>query len=194
MNVLTVTAGTDGQTLPGHNDKLRADRDGRERRPSDQRRKEAIMRIPALVMLLLAAPALAAAAPATTPPPAAAAAQAPAPATEQVLRAAFTSGIKNREPVNNILSLGNNEHRIYYFTDLKGLQGQTVTHRWLYGGKVMAEVHFQVKGPRWRVWSSKELLPGQLGVWRVQVLDGAGRVIQESHFTYTRVESSGAAH
>lgn len=106
---------------------------------------------------------------------------------ERVLRSAFTSAVSGREPLNNILSMGNNEQRLFYFTELLGLEGQTVVHRWLYRGAVVAEVPFRVDGPRWRVWSSKTLLADQLGAWSVQVIDGRGRVIGSSHFVYTEV-------
>lgn len=106
---------------------------------------------------------------------------------ERVLRSAFTSAVSGHEPQNNILSLGNNEQRLFYFTELQGLEGQTVVHRWLYRGAVVAEVPFQVDGPRWRVWSSKTLLTNQLGAWSVQVIDGRGRIVGSGHFVYTEV-------
>ena len=60
------------------------------------------------------------------------------------------------------------------------MQGQTATHRWEYNGEVMAEIAFEVKGPRWRVWSSKKLPPESLGEWKVSVLNSANEVINES--------------
>jgi hypothetical protein len=52
----------------------------------------------------------------------------------------------------------------------------------------MAEVKFDVKGPRWRVSSSKNLLPEWLGEWKVSVIDGQGRVLVTDSFTYTQSE------
>ncbi|WP_170165000.1 DUF2914 domain-containing protein [Inmirania thermothiophila] len=101
-----------------------------------------------------------------------------------VARAVFTTGITGREPVDRVVELPNDQRRVYYFTELVGLAGQTVTHRWEYGGRVMAEVAFRVGGPRWRVWSSKNLLPQWTGEWRVAVVDEAGRVLAEDRFNY----------
>lgn len=101
-----------------------------------------------------------------------------------VARAMFTSGVQNREPVDTLTRLGNDKRKIYFFTELSGLGGQTVTHRWEYQGKTMGEVQFAVGGPRWRVWSSKTLLPQWTGEWRVSVIDGAGNTLAESSFDY----------
>ena len=112
------------------------------------------------------------------------AAAAPAMAKQQVARAVFTSGVKNREPVDTITTLSNDKDKIYFFTDLRGLGGQTVTHRWEYQGKTVSEVKFNVGGPRWRVWSSKTLSPQWTGEWRVEVLDGTGNIVGEASFKY----------
>jgi hypothetical protein len=85
-----------------------------------------------------------------------------------------------------ITDLSNDHHKIYFFSDLTGLAGQVVTHRWEYQGKTMAEVKFNVGGPRWRVWSSKTLLPQWTGEWRVSILDGSGNKVGGGSFNYTQ--------
>ncbi len=110
-----------------------------------------------------------------------------------VAREAFTTQIKNREPANQLNTLNNDVHTVYFFTDLRDLKGQTVTHRWEYNGKVMAEVHFKVGGPRWRVWSSKNLEPGWTGEWKVSVVNGAGQVISEDTLDYKPAPAKPAA-
>ena len=102
-----------------------------------------------------------------------------------VKRGIFTTAIKNREPTNNIRKLRNNRQKIYYFTDLRNMQGQKVKHRWIYKGKVMAEVEFKVKGPRWRVFSSKNLERGWQGKWTVSTVDRRGRTLSRNSFSYT---------
>lgn len=104
--------------------------------------------------------------------------------TGEVARAQFTSAIEAREPVDKVSILSNDVNKIYFFSDLRNLQGQMVTHRWLLAGQVMAEVSFNVGGPRWRVNSSKALQPGWVGDWTVAVVDGADTVISEYTFKY----------
>lgn len=102
----------------------------------------------------------------------------------RVERAQFTHAIENREPVDLVTILPNDETEIHFFTDLRQLEGRTVTHRWEYQGKVMAEVPFEVGGPRWRVYSSKTLLPSQLGKWTVVVVDQSGWPLHAEMFEY----------
>jgi hypothetical protein len=99
------------------------------------------------------------------------------PATGEVSRSMFTSAIENREPVDEVVQVDSNMPRVYFFTELEGMEGQQVTHRWVYQGQVMGEVSFQVGGPRWRVHSSKNLMPEWTGIWEVQVVDAAGNVL-----------------
>jgi len=86
-----------------------------------------------------------------------------------VARSSFTLAVVDREPRQAITTLTNDQRHIYYFTELKGMSGQTATHRWVYNGRTMAEVKFNVGAPRWRVWSSKTLMPEWTGT-----LDGVG--------------------
>ena len=104
---------------------------------------------------------------------------------EHVARAIFTSGIENREPTDTITSLSNDKNKIYFYSELTGLGGQSVTHRWEYQGRTMGEIKFNVGGPRWRVWSSKTLLPQWTGEWRVSIIDGSGNKVGEEAFNYT---------
>ena len=120
--------------------------------------------------------------PVSAPTPAAA--QPPAEEVGQVVRALFTSAVTEREPVDSILTLGNDESHVYCFTELRGFTGRRVTHRWEYEGQLMAEVSFDVGGWRWRVWSRKNLRPEWRGQWQVSVLDDHGRVLLTRELTY----------
>lgn len=100
-----------------------------------------------------------------------------APGNGSVQRALFTSNIEAREPVDELQEVEVTQERVYFFSELIGLEGQEVWHRWIYQGEVMAEVVFQVGGARWRVHSSKNLIPDWTGEWKVEVVDGSGRVL-----------------
>ena len=97
--------------------------------------------------------------------------------------------MQGREPIDTITKLSNDKNQIYFFSELSNLGGQVVVHRWEYQGKPMGEVKFNVGGPRWRVWSSKTLLPQWTGEWRVSIIDGAGNKVGESSFNYTAPET-----
>ena len=101
-----------------------------------------------------------------------------------VMRATFTNAIEDREPVDDMKSAGNSSNKITFFTELRDMSGQMAKHRWEHNGEVMAEVEFNVGGPRWRVWSSKSLMPKWEGEWKVSVLNAAGDVISEELISY----------
>ena len=77
----------------------------------------------------------------------------------------------------NALTDAMNINPMFYFTELKGFEDQVVMHRWSFNGNVMAEVSFNVGGPRWRVYSSKRFQPEWDGDWIVEVVDQAGVVV-----------------
>ncbi len=101
-----------------------------------------------------------------------------------VSRSVFTSDVNQHEPIDKIEKLKSNNRSVVYFTELRDMSGQTATHRWEFNGNVMAETKFAIAGPRWRVWSSKNLLPTWTGEWKVSVLNGVGEVISEDVFSY----------
>lgn len=106
-------------------------------------------------------------------------------ADQGVARAQFTSNVIDREPVDDVVELANDARQIYLYTELEGLAGTQVIHRWEWSGQVMAEVPFAVNGNRWRVWSKKSLDPLWLGEWKASIVDAEGKVLAEQMFTYT---------
>lgn len=103
---------------------------------------------------------------------------------ENISNAEFAMEIKDRTPLNIIEELDNSFGKIYFFTNIRNLQGQSIRHRWIYKNKVMAEVEFDINGPRWRVWSSKNLWPTWLGEWSVEVLNANSEVLYKKEFNY----------
>jgi len=111
----------------------------------------------------------------------------------QVTRAQFTSDVRDHEPVDNILTLGNDKTRICYFTEIVGMAGQTVMHRWEYKGKVLLEMPFKVGSSRWRAYSIKTLDPSWLGEWKASLVDATGSSLSVNTFTYMKKTDSGSS-
>jgi hypothetical protein len=105
-----------------------------------------------------------------------------------VARAQFTTGIENREPVDQVVSLEFYEGDIFFFTDLRHLQGRKVTHRWEFEGQFIGQITFNVGGPRWRVYSKRTLDSSLEGKWTVMVLDESGWPIHASILQQGRPE------
>jgi hypothetical protein len=110
--------------------------------------------------------------------------EAAAPTSGSVSRSSFTREVMEREPADEVTRLGNDATQISYFSEVRGMEGKTVIHRWEYDGQVMGEVAFDVEGPRWRVHSMKTLDPSMLGQWTVKVVDVEGNTMSEEHLTY----------
>lgn len=103
----------------------------------------------------------------------------------EVSRAVFASAIDKREPVAMIDSLDSSTTRsVTFFTELNDLSGQIVIHQWTHNDKVMFEKSFEVKAQRWRVWTSKTLIPNWAGTWTVNVLDAERSLLASRSFEY----------
>ena len=103
----------------------------------------------------------------------------PAPTlTPQVARAAFTTGITDREPDSQLARISAGQ-TVYYFTELVGLQGHVITHRWEKDGAFQLGLQFPVGGQRWRVHSSKTITPDLPGTWTVTVQNDDGTVLRQ---------------
>jgi hypothetical protein len=105
-----------------------------------------------------------------------------------VTRAQFTTGIKEREPIDKVGSVFpiNSQplRTLYYFTEIVNMSGETITHRWERAGRLVAEVSLNIGSNRWRTWSSKDLTPVMKGSWRVVVSDSQGHVLKTDNFSY----------
>jgi len=107
-----------------------------------------------------------------------------------IARALFTSAIKGGQPTDAegplVFASGPGGRSLYFFTELRGLQGKTVVHRWEYQGQTMLNIPFKIGGNRWRVYSNKKLPSTMTGTWRVVVADSTGAVLGAEEFQYQR--------
>jgi hypothetical protein len=103
----------------------------------------------------------------------------------EITRALFTTGIDNREPVAIVDSIDStSSNSISFYTEITNMSGQTITHQWTHLDKIMFEKTFEVKAERWRVWTSKTLIPNWTGTWTVNVLDADRELLASKSFEY----------
>jgi len=63
--------------------------------------------------------------------------------------------------------------KLHCFTKLKEIPSEgTIYHIWYHGKKEMAKVGLSISPPQWRTHSSKIILPGWKGDWRVEIVSG----------------------
>lgn len=111
------------------------------------------------------------------------------PPTAQVSRAAFTTSINAREPVDQLTRISAGQ-AVYYFTELSGLQGHVVTHRWEKDGTFQLSIQFPIGAERWRVHSSKNITNDMPGIWTVSVQNDDGTVLKQDTLIVDPVLSS----
>lgn len=106
------------------------------------------------------------------------------PGEPRIARAQFTTAIVDREPVDRVLVVSPPVEEVFFFSELRHMEGGTAVHSWRYRGELVSRVSFEVGGPRWRVFSKVRLEPHQFGEWSVTVSDGSGWPFYTELFRY----------
>lgn len=117
----------------------------------------------------------------------------PAPQMQaRVRRAVLANRIINKEPLDEIkqpLSISpTTPITVYYFNELRGMNGVMVYHEWLHDGVSVTKEPLLVGAERWRVSSHKTLDSQSGGSWMVKLIDNHGNVLDEKKFTATAHE------
>ena len=95
------------------------------------------------------------------------------PADVIVSRAEFASDIESREPSGVIRQLDSTSDARYFFSEISGAKRpQTIVHYWFADGLPVSAEELAV-GPseRWRTWSSKGAINGDVHRWEVLVVE-----------------------
>ncbi len=107
----------------------------------------------------------------------------------KVSRSVLTTNVVEREPVD-ALQIEIPRHtfhdKLYFFTEINGLQGQNVRHLWYFQNQLMADVQLGVHTPRYRTFSSKNIMLNQVGLWRVEVRDAQNHLLATKEFRIVR--------
>ncbi len=106
---------------------------------------------------------------------------------KNVSRALLVYGVNDREPIqaiNGPVSATNAKPvAVYYFTELKAMDGKKVYHQWLQNGKPIARYELPVSADRWRTYTHRVLAGKARGSWLVRLTDEKGQVLNEKTFT-----------
>ena len=106
---------------------------------------------------------------------------------ENISQAVFAKSVENRTPIEIVTEADDSLGKIYFFTNIRDLTGDTIIHRWIYKDKVKAEISFNIKGKRWRVWSSKNLWHTGTGQWKVEVINQQNELLLTKIFEFRTV-------
>lgn len=91
----------------------------------------------------------------------------------EIARYQLTSAVESHEPVddltNDVVGQSGQMTTVLFFTHVKHLAGQVITHKWFFDGQEQASVDLSVNSNNWRTYSSKRMNDPLQGNWQVQV-------------------------
>lgn len=103
-----------------------------------------------------------------------------------VARSQLTSEIEKNEPVDSLklpLKIGNKETLwIYYFVELKGMEGKTVYHEWWLNGNLVSRKKVNISADPWRTASKQLITYTTNNDWVVRLVDGSRNKLNEKSF------------
>lgn len=102
-----------------------------------------------------------------------------------ISRAVLTTGISEREPVDVLkdsIEQTEFQEKLFFFTEVRKLKGQTISHLWFHQDQLMAEIPLTISADRYRTYSSKNIMPSQTGQWRVEAVTAQGELLAQKTF------------
>jgi hypothetical protein len=92
----------------------------------------------------------------------------------------------NRDPADAGTKFPLSVGKLSRFTKITGVEGSgKIAHAWYLQDKERFWVDLSVNGPTWRTFSTRAIRPGDVGPWRVDVVDPAGAALKSVPFAVT---------
>ena len=95
--------------------------------------------------------------------------------------------VEKRSPEGTDVFFNNDVDSLFCYTRIQN-QGkkQEVKHVWYYEDQLMTQIRYNIKKSNiYRSWTRKTILPHQVGHWRVEIQDSAGKIIGSKKFQIT---------
>ncbi len=95
--------------------------------------------------------------------------------------------VEKRSPEGTDVFFNNDVDSLFCYTRIQN-QGkkQEVKHNWYYEDQLMTQIRYNIKKSNiYRSWTRKTILPHQVGQWRVDIQDSAGKIIGSKEFQIT---------
>jgi len=100
----------------------------------------------------------------------------------EVADAAICKDIQGKQPIGIANSFAPDVAKVWCWSKIKDGQG-TIKHIYYHNGQEKAAVVLNVLSANFRTYSSKRILPSQIGQWRVDIVDQNGTVLKSLEFT-----------
>jgi len=118
--------------------------------------------------------------------------------SDNIQRAILTNDLEELEPARDLgskVAINESEAlRLYWFNDIKDMDGQEVFQSWYYNGLLMSRVLVDVQSAQWRASTYKTVFPHQQGEWIVhtETLDEQPLARLKFTVTLTSMQATGA--
>ena len=100
-----------------------------------------------------------------------------------VARMVITTGLDAQAyPVSNLSTVDSTIGRVLFYTEIAGVPGIPVAHRWIYEGVLVATIVLPVNASYVRVWSWLNIDNSMVGNWEAQVTDINGYILGSRQF------------
>jgi hypothetical protein len=100
--------------------------------------------------------------------------------TQAIITTGVTSGAQPQ--TSNLTVVDYRVGSITFYTEIVGLNGQTISHVWFFKGKQISSVTLVLGSARSINWSRSSVAPSQTGQWEARVVDTGGRVLASRAF------------
>lgn len=101
----------------------------------------------------------------------------------QAAEVIVTTGIQNRMPVDTVRSYAASVGTLYCYCRIIGADSEvTVWQVWYCNGREVTRTALPVRSSNWKTWSKKVIPAAGRGVWRVDVVNGQGKVLGSQGF------------
>ncbi len=101
----------------------------------------------------------------------------------EIVSIKFTSGVSERNPVDELQVVPLSLQRIFTHTVVSSSRQDSIVHVYKFDGEEVARVPMKVgASPTWRTWSSKYLDPLWVGNWTVEIQSVDGTVLAQKSF------------
>ena len=101
----------------------------------------------------------------------------------KIERIVVSTGVENRQPVGESDTFADSVGTLLCYTEIRGMgDSTTVSHVWYHGENRRADVKLNVRGYRWRTWSTKVIQKDWTGDWRVDIVSADGKILKSKRF------------
>ena len=112
----------------------------------------------------------------------------------KIERIVVSTGVENRQPVGESDTFADSVGTLFCYTEIRGMgDSTTVSHVWYHGDNRRADVKLNVRGYRWRTWSTKVIQKDWTGDWRVDVVSADGKILKSKRFRIIDTNSNEVA-